>query len=280
MTATPIGQQINSFTEKEWAALKEIANRPERPWWRDYPFLVSLLAFTLSLSTSIISAYESRIRDIHDQQAQLASALASLQDLNFKQVEIHEKYKGTANEFQAAALLNNEISSTLHTAEKLGLQLGTRATTADLTGVAEGLYGLGQYESTEKLLNFALKAAETANDASMALRDLGFYMIRSGKGPAALKMGQDYYERAYNIDREYDLSTQPAAVTWLRVSALLSWANALATVDCIDAQKHYRDGVALLQNSPSTIDFDRVRYAAQQQSTTGIGGVQSCPPLP
>jgi hypothetical protein len=280
MNNQEMDRQAKFFTDEELITLKGIAKKPDRPWWRDYPFIVSLLAFILSLSTSIITAYESHIRDIHDQQAQLATALASLQDLNLKQVEIHEKYKGTSNEFQASMLLNNEISSTLHTAAQLGLELGTRASTADLTGVAEGLYGLGQYESTEKLLNYALNAAETANDASTALRDLGTYMIRSAKGPESMKIGQDYFTRAYNIDKEYDLSSQPAALQWLRVTAQMSWANALAPVDCIDAQKHFREGTRLLLNSPSTIDFDRVRYAAEQQSANGIGGLQSCPPMP
>jgi hypothetical protein len=269
-----------AFTEEELIALKALANKPERKWWGDYPFLVSLLAFILSLTTALISAYESHQRDIHDQESQLSAALGTLQDLNLKEVELHVKYKDTPYETQAAGLINNQLNSTLRTAGELGLRLGTNATTAELAGIAQGLYGLGDYAATEKLLRYALSAAETANDESIALRELGFYLIRTGKGGAALKQGEDYFAQAFNLDRKYDLSEQPYSISWLRSSAQLGWAEALAPIDCPAAQKHFGEAVAILAAAPATIDFDQQRAQAKQQWPGGIGGVPACPPAP
>lgn len=279
MSASVDQQQATTLTEQELVALKALASKPERKWWGDYPFLVSLLAFVLSLATALTSAYESHQRDIHDQQAQLSAALGSLQDLNLKQVELHEKYKNTPYEGQASGLINNQVNSTLRTAAQLGLRLGTNATTAELTGIAQGLYNLGDYAVTERLLRFALSAAETANDESIALRYLGFYKVRAGGG-AALKEGEGYFALALDVDRKYNLSGQPVIVAWLHASAQLGWAQAMATVDCPAAQKHFGEAVAILATAPASIDFDQARAGAKQQWSIGIGGIPDCRPDP
>lgn len=64
---------------------RKLSSGTERRWWRNYPLLISAAAFALSLITSLISAYTSYRRDIHDQQTQLSFLTQSLQDLLFKQ---------------------------------------------------------------------------------------------------------------------------------------------------------------------------------------------------
>jgi hypothetical protein len=270
----------NDFSESEILALKELASQPKRPWWRDYPFLVSVLAFALSLLTSVISAYVAHERDVHDEQSELSATLGTIQDLNLKQVELHEKYKNTLYEGQVSGLVNNEIASTLHTAAKLGLQLGSKASTADLAAVAQGVYGLGEQQLSYRLLEYALTAAESANDKSIALRYLGFYMIRNGKGSNSFKLGEDYFRQALAVDQEYDLTDQPGSVAWLRSSAQLAWASAVAPIDCVSAQKHFSEAVTILLAAPLSIDIDQSRSGAKQQWTGGIGGVAGCRPDP
>jgi hypothetical protein len=272
--------QSTSFNAEELIALKALAAKPQRPWWQDYPFLVSVLAFALSLLTSIISAYVAHTRDIHDEQSQLAATLGTIQDLNLKQVELHEKYKNSPYEGQASGLIANQVNSALHTAAKLGLQLGPKASSADLTAIAQGVYGLGEYQVSLKLLQYALTAAESANDKSIALRDLGFYTIRTGRGGTALKAGEDYFQQALNLDREFDLSDQPLVIAWLRSSAQFGWASAVAPMDCAAAQRHFSEGIKVLSSAPLTIDFEQARSAAKQQWNTGIGGVPNCVPDP
>jgi hypothetical protein len=273
-------QQSDPFSADELVALKALVAKPQRPWWRDYPFLVSAMAFALSLFTSIISAYVAHSRDIHDEQSQLAATLGTLQELNLKQVEVHEKYKDTPYEAQVGGLINNQVNSTLHTAAKLGLQLGSKASTADLTAIAQAVYGLGEYQVSLRLLKYALAAAESANDKSIALRDLGFYMIRTGRGGTAIKAGEDYFQQALNLDREFDISDQPPVVAWLRSSADLGWASAVAPIDCAAAQKHFSEGIKVLLSAPVTIDFEQARFGAKQQWSTGIGGLPNCLPDP
>lgn len=266
------------FSNEEITALKALAGKPPKRWWGDYPFLVSLCAFVLALATSLISAYSAHVRDIHDQQAQLNADVGTLQRLNVESIEAHIKYQNTPYETAAAGLINNQIASTLHSAEKLALQLGDRASTADLVAIAEGLYGLGEYESTEKLLKYGLAASETANDKSIALRDLGIYALKNKKSEGAIKEGNDYFAQALTLDREYNIS-DPVAVAWLRSTAYLAWAAALASIgNCSDAQNRFAAGAEILRTAPDTLDFQRSRAITRQQWTNGIGGVPNCMP--
>ncbi len=78
----------------------------------------------------------------------------------------------------------------------------------------------------------------------------------------------------------------PHLVAWIRSSAQIGWAGALAPTDCAAAQKHFGKGVKILAGAPKSVNFDRARAGAKQQWITGIGGVPGCrpdagtPPLP
>lgn len=278
MNSVAVDHAEIGLTSEEVILLKELAAKPLRRWWRDYPLVVSVLAFSLSLITSAISAYVAHSRDIHDEESQLAATLTTIQDLNLQQIELHEKYKGTPYEAQASGLVANEYNSVLHRAAHLAVALGSRASTADLTGIAQGVYGLGEYQLSLELLKSALAGAETANDESIALRDLGFYMLRNDRSSDATKLGEEYFERALNLDHEWNLSDQPLVVAWLRSSAQLGWAAALASSDCTSAQEHFAEAVKILLGAPDTIDFDQARAGAQQQWKSGIGGIPDCLP--
>ena len=282
-----IEQQPGSpFTSEEASVLKALARTPEKKWWWDYRFLIALCAFLLSLFTSLISAYVSHLRDVHDQQSRFTVALGALQDLNLKRVELLKQYRNTVYEGQVSELITTQVNDALHTAAELGLQLGTNASTTDLVGLATRLYDTGESATAEKLLKFALGAAQNANDESLALRALGFYTIRMGRGSTALKTGEGYFERALDLDQKYDLADHPHLVAWIRSSAQIGWAGALAPTDCAAAQKHFGKGVKILAGAPKSVNFDRARAGAKQQWITGIGGVPGCrpdagtPPLP
>lgn len=268
----------NLLTPEEIEALKLLVSKPPRPWWRDYPFLVSLSAFLLALITAIISAYASYIRDIHDQQAQLSAAVETLQRLNIEMLDVRQKYQGTSDEISASGYINNEADSTIHTAEKIALHLKDRGDTADLAAIAQALVGSGEYEPAGKMLEYALESSENANEESIALRDLGSYSIDYKKTPGALKEGNDYFQQALMVDQKYGI-TQPAAVAWLRIMANFDWAAALANAhDCATAQARFADGVDILARAPINPELQRLKNMANVVWTHGIGNVPACMP--
>ncbi len=263
------------FTLEEFAFLTTLAHKPERHWWQNYPFLVSLLAFVLSLATTFVSIYTGHRKDVNDRLAQLSSAIQTIQDLNLKQVEVYEKYKGTRYENQANALITTQLNNTLRMATKLAFSLGPNASTAALASVAQGLYGLGDIEASQKLFELGLTAASSAADESISLRSLGFIKIRNGSSGQSLQEGEELFLRAVNLERKY-VALSPETVLWLKVMAHGQWASALAPTNCDEARKHFAESVNLLKTPLDNLDLAQLRNATQAQIANGIGGVMTC----
>src|ERR1700733_15935828 len=97
-------REVELLTADELARLRELACTPRKSWWADYGLLIAMAGFPLSLATGMISAYVGYRKDIHDQQAQLAAVLQTIQELTIKQAEVYEKYKGTAYEAPASMI--------------------------------------------------------------------------------------------------------------------------------------------------------------------------------
>ena len=271
------GEDDKPFTPDEIVALKELAAELKKPWKPNYPLIVSVLAFLLSLTTSIISAYTSHRRNINDQVSQLSAAIQTIQDLNLKQVEVHEKYKGTPYANQAGGLIAHQYNNTLAIASDLAFKLGSDASTAALSTVAQGLYGVGDVAGARTLFETALSSARSANDESIALRGLGFIKIRNEGGRQSLQQGQELFLRASNLERKHDGLGLEAAL-WLKATARAQWAIALAALNCDEARKHFSEAIDLLRAPLDNLDLAQLRGNMEAQVVAGIGGIPSCRP--
>jgi hypothetical protein len=276
------------LTEDERAALRELAKTRIVRWWKNYPFVIAILgfliavfSFLLSLGTSMYAIHTNRQKDIHDQLSELAAAIRTIQELNLKQVEIREKYKGTRDELQAGRLISNQINTTVLLASDIAFRLGTHATTSALIPLSEGLYNYGDYSKAQDLAQLALNSARGAEDEASALRVLGYMKIRSGS-KNSLDEGNELYRRAVTIERKYDVSRfSPDKVYWLKAYGYQRWAYALAAVDCDEARKQFVEFVTILNaSSVRNQIFDRMRGDAQRAMTGGIGAVRACMPAP
>src|SRR5262249_19252044 len=150
--------------------LRKLAAAQKR-WWQDYSLLIAGMAFLLSLATSIISAWTSYRKDIHDQQAQLTNLTQTIQDISIHQDELLDKYKDNP-ELRGAinGLITRQLSSEIKRAMSLSLQLGANATTGELITIAIGAGNAGDLSQTIQLLNLAVSAANSADEKSTALR--------------------------------------------------------------------------------------------------------------
>ncbi len=269
-------REMELLTADELARLRELACTPRRAWWADYGLLIAMAGFGLSLATGVISAYVGYRKDIHDQQAQLAAVLQRIPELTIKQAEVYEKYKGSAFE-GTASLITSEINTDMRTATVLALSLGSNATTAELTTIAQGQYAVGDTATAQRLLEDGLSAAQNANDESIALRYLGLLKIRSGTEETR-KDGQALFARAMSLDTKYDLKSFPYATHFLRASGAFDWASAIAPFDCAAAQRHFEEGVADLVANPRSPEMDQMRRAALHAYSEGLGGFPTCKP--
>ena len=190
--ALPITPSLNSEPEatllvEEVKILRKLASVKKR-WWQDYSLLIAGMAFFLSLTTSIISAWTSYRKDIHDQQAQLSSLTQSLQDLSVQETQLPDKYKELYKDkpfiYQSIAnLLQNQYSSVLNNAVSLALRLADNASTGELVTLSFGTSTLGNLTKTLQLLDLAVSVANGPIEKSYALRSLGSAEILVGGTP-------------------------------------------------------------------------------------------------
>ncbi len=270
--------KVVSFTEDELVRLRELASTPRKPWWRDYPLLIAGAGFVLALITGLISAYVGYRKDIHEQQAQLATTLQTIQELTLKQVEVYNKYSGQTIGPSISNLIGAEVNTALRTASDLAFRLGSNATTSELTTIAQGQYGLGDLATAGRLLEIALSVAQNANDESISLRQLGFLKIQIGNDAKIRQDGETLFFQAMSLDIKWDIHV-PYAIHFLRASAALDWANAIGSFDCPGAQRHFAEGIENLLANPRTPEMDQMRQVTLGAYTNGLGGVSTCKPL-
>jgi hypothetical protein len=261
---------------------REVARSPRVPWWRNYPLLISTAAFALSLTTSIISAWSSHLRDIHDRQAQLASTIQTMADFSIKQVEVIEKFKNTPYESFLNNLYTSHINTLWQTAENLALSLGTYATTAELIMIAQTLgaasYG-GDSQNALVIGKLALAAAKNANDESVALRTIGMIEMANATTSEMRMIAEQRFQNALTLEQKYtELARNPYAIHFIKAAAEFAWADATASYDCPHAQEHFASGTQYLLGTAMTPEMDQMRRNELTRYTTGIGGTKSCLP--
>jgi hypothetical protein len=268
----------HSFSFEEIVLLKEFTAKKKKKFWNDYPLLISLFAFLLSLTTSIVSVYLGYKKDIHDQLTELSAAIATLRDLNLKTIEIREKYAGTRNELSANALITNEVYNTTMIAAGIAFRVGTSATTASIIPISQNVYHYGQYSRAIALAQIGLDAAQTAQDETTALRWLGFIKIREHT-TQSVEEGNQLFLRALNFEQRYGAIRTPNIAQFITAGVQLDWADALVAVDCEASRAHFSDASTVLNSAGQTPDLDRLRGSIRRGFVSGIGGIGSCMPV-
>ncbi|MBW4093523.1 MAG: hypothetical protein HIU82_20845 [Proteobacteria bacterium] len=263
---------------EDWIRLRELARGPPDLWWRNYPLMISVAAFALSLITSVVSAYIGYRRGVHDQQEQLAAAIGTIQKLDLERTNILQSNRGKTLPVEVIFLMNAEINSALKDARDLALRLGSDANTAELVTVAQGLVGLDDLQNARRLLTTGLEVAQNPDDLSVALRNLGYLDARFLPPARGLPRANARYRQAIAIDKVYDLRQSPYLAGYLKAIAAFEWAAAIAPLDCADAQRHFASGIVYQRGMPPSQDMDYVRRMAIAQETSGLGGIAACQP--
>jgi hypothetical protein len=241
--------------------------------WRNYPLLISVAAFVLSLVTAAISAYASYRRDIHDQQTQLGALTQNLQDLLVKQAQI----QNTPLQEQIGQSVAAQYNALLRIAYSRALELGANAPTAELYIVASYLYTYGDSEGTARLLKIAMNNANNWTDELAALTSFAYFEARTPTS-AAHQHAEELFTRARALDVKYDLSQFPFVMAFQKTKVELTWANSIAPYDCPGARKHFSDGLQYLRGLAPGTDREQMIRDAKSALNARIGGVQTCSP--
>ena len=270
---------------EEVKILRKLAAVQKR-WWQDYSLLIAGMAFLLSLATSIISAWTSYRKDIHDQQTQLSNLTQQMQDLSVQQVELPNKYKELYKDnpilYQAIAnVMQNQFSSILNTAVSVALRLGDNATTGELVTLGFGTSSMGNVTETLHLLDLAVSVANGPIEKSYALRSLGSAKILTGGTPEMRAEGNKTFEKALRVDENYpDVLKIPAGAAFFKIAAEQQWALAWAPSDCAQARTHHAKAQEYLSGMSSDQRASLVSGLTNigvKFDSTGIAALPGCP---
>jgi hypothetical protein len=284
-SAKPGADHENVLLADEVRDLLRIA-RLQKPWWRDYSLLVALLAFALSLIVAVISTWTSDRKDIHEQQAQLSSIVQNLNNITLKQAELITTNQGKdySNISGLINLLNAQHLTLLHNADDVASRLGNDVTATELIEIAVGLEGQGNLSEAHRLLSTAVNVATTPTEEALALRTLGTLEIASATSPKMMEEGDSRFKRALQLGSESkfsDISQFPQAIAYLRMFVEFDWASALASRNCDEARRHFRDGQEYLSKipSPSTPEVEQIRSIVKNDLEHGtINNQPGCAP--
>jgi hypothetical protein len=278
--AAPSAAPLAGFTDEQLFRLRVLADRPDKPWWKDYPFLVSAMAFVLSLTVALVSAWTSYRRGIQEQQMQLSATIQTIQETLQKSAEAMTIQRASPAADVLGGIINARLNSLVRSASELALQLGADARTGELITVAQGLINLGDFTTARDLLQNAVAASRTANDEGAALRMLGTLTIRGAGAPALRRDGDELFRRALTLETKYpQIQMLPVVVSFMKASAELNWADALGMQDCGEALRHHQAGQRYLAEVtfPSP-DIDQLRKLSAEVGRVGIGGNPNCRP--
>lgn len=233
----------------EGVALLRQLTQTKRSRWENYSVFIAALAFALSLVTALVSIYTSKLKDIHDQQAQLTNLMQSIED-NYIKLQKPEN----AGDFGLRDLVTSLVIALQRQAVVTALNLGSNATSAELVEIAVGSESGGDLTDGESLLKLAVANANTANEKSLALRRLGSLEIVGWRNsPERRKQGDDAFRQSLKLDEEYrDLRLIPGIDLYLKIATELDWSSALATQDCADARTHFEDALKYFKDVNTT----------------------------
>ena len=239
-----------SFTSDQIDKLMKLANQPTKRWWTDYPFIVSSLAFVLSLVVTTISGIVAYRKDIHDRQTELSARVQSLQEETEKLYDLRDRDRAANTSLYADprnGFITARMMSTLRSGADLALGLGTSALVPDLLTISDGLQSMGDFTRARQLLQTAVSASITVEDRQISLRGLGNLMINGLGGPAQRKEGDDMFRRSLALEVEFPfLVDVPRTLAYLKASAEISWAMSLAKTDCGESKRHLATGLDYL----------------------------------
>lgn len=219
------------------ASLKP-ASAPEAPWWKNVAVLIAVLAFALSLTTSIIAAYAAYRRDIHDQQAELSADVEKLLQIPVTEAALAYSAGGPDMTTLEPVFTEQRRMLTLE-AYNLARRLGRDAGAPELMTVAELLTGFENYRAAKQMSRQATSVADNFSDEVSALRNFGLTIIRFASNDSERADGEHAFEEAMDIGSKYpDVARNPEEIAYAHALTQVAWTDAESGFDCTKAEFH------------------------------------------
>jgi hypothetical protein len=240
----------DAVRDEQLALLRKLA-LTKKHWWQEPAILIAAMAFFLSVITTVISAWTSYQKDIHDQQEQLVALILDMKDLRLQGADLSNQYKNDPGTLAALrTTLSTQERAIQRYAVAIARGLGTKASTGEFVILAQDSIIEGNVTEAVSLLELAVSAAASPLDVSWALRSLAGLEMRIGS-PEMRTAGNASYQRLVDLDVEYpDLNNDVGLKLFVKTIGHFEWGEALVRTDCKEARSHFDKAQSYLSNVP------------------------------
>lgn len=223
-----LGEQVRSLAASQ---------TKEKPWYKTPGTIISLLALSASLVTTIYSSILTNIQEKESIRNQLRATLVQLTDLGVKSIEFQIKHKDTSDLSVGGQYLGAQNTVLAKHAYYLVNKLGQAASSSDLLLVANGMVAIGDSSAAEVLLKRAVERSENITDKLNAGRDLASTLFRLNRSKDAENELRSVITAAAKEANgpNSDYIHSEIAFTYL------TWAESIGNRDCSKTSDRLKD---------------------------------------
>jgi tetratricopeptide (TPR) repeat protein len=280
-------EQRVALMKREIDALQIAATEKSKPWYQNFPILLSVIALIFSFGTTFVSYHRTNIQDIQSTRAELRSLLQRLAALPKENVEVNLKYVADQeSKNMIGSFINQENTLLARNAAELAKKLPPKSVSAtEYYAIAVALQGAYDLAGADEFLQYAINTRPDFNIEIACLRTMANLKFIQGQ-PAA---GRVDYQRALDIFSkypQYDSFTQVSA----NVQTELFWAYAEGNNKQFDlASQHVENAEKTLTSWPRSPGVDGLKALVSQARskisnastpTNTIPGLQMIVPTP
>lgn len=238
--------------KKEVDALQVHVMRERKPWYKQIPIIVSVLALLFSFGTTGVSLYRTWQKDLFDYHSELRSLIQRLGALPRERIELLTQFEN--RKVVAARLtkhLSNEHTILAEQAAELVDRIPDLVSSSESLAVAVAFLGAQQPEDAVRFYLLAGRRAKTPGESVNAYAPLGGWIIVSDP-----KRGREYFSQGkQHLEKRFS-SYHPYALTVAKLRLSRAWADAEARIgDCDQARALLEDANkqrAKLPSSPAS----------------------------
>ncbi len=235
--------------------------RDKTPWYRQMSGIISVLAFALSMLSSLYSCQ--RDLDEEKQQARaslnvLSQRLLALPKENF---ELLQKYKDDVNALSnLPPLLNTENITLINSMKELVSKFPGVATDSDKFVLASALWNSWRVPEAMAIYSDLADRATDPNVTVASLRNLGIYYLAKGRE----NEGRATFEKAIGMFASKFKNEDPITKTSFNRYTYLGWAGAeVAQHHCDAAAEALAKAAELIEGTPTAPNDIMLQMATQ-----------------
>lgn len=256
--------------DRQVADLQADQVQSRRPWYRDIATIISLLAFTFAVATTVFSYVQASQQRVRDLRAELRSLLARQAEIARENMELPFRYPNAAAIAQTlSGALQSENAALLSQAVEVARQIPDQISSGEYLQLGFGATLSNSNDEAHTFFDQAIQRARTANDKVGPLRAQAQLFF----GELNAERGRDFYRQALDVFKSFPTKNEYLEGS-TQLQTLLGWTRReLELGNCAEAGKQFDEAQKLTTRlTKRYVLLNQMRELAQLQTIAQAKG--------